>query len=123
VRYLRCPVDHLPSIPELQLLVPQSTASARVPQPARAAGAGRDSPSGSGAARRRERAPLWQDSGFFQDSFFGAESRSDPGPASEFGAISSIVRSGVTVRELNALPDATDPPDTDPNPQPPRTQH
>jgi hypothetical protein len=34
VRYLRCPVDHLPSIPELQLLVPQSAASARGPQPA-----------------------------------------------------------------------------------------
>jgi hypothetical protein len=32
VRYLRCPVDHLPSIPELQLLVPQSSA-ARGPQP------------------------------------------------------------------------------------------
>jgi Ser/Thr protein kinase RdoA (MazF antagonist) len=32
VRYLRCPVDHLPSIPELQLLVPQNTAAARAPQ-------------------------------------------------------------------------------------------
>ena len=32
VRYLRCPVDHLPSIPELQLLVPQSAAAARGPQ-------------------------------------------------------------------------------------------
>ena len=34
VRYLRCPVDHLPSIPELQLLVPQSAAASRGPQPA-----------------------------------------------------------------------------------------
>jgi hypothetical protein len=123
VRYLRCPVDHLPSIPELQLLVPQSTASARAPQPARVADAGRDSPSGTGAARRRERSPLWQDSGFFQDSFFGAESRSDTGPASEFGAISSIVRSGVTVRELNTLPGTTDAPDADPNQPPPRAHH
>ena len=32
--YLRCPVDHLPSIPELQLLVPQTSATARGPQPA-----------------------------------------------------------------------------------------
>ena len=29
VRYLRCPVDHMPSIPELQLLVPQSGSTAR----------------------------------------------------------------------------------------------
>ena len=34
VRYLRCPVDHLPSVAELQLLVPQSAASSRGPQPA-----------------------------------------------------------------------------------------
>ena len=33
VRYLRCPVDHLPSVAELQLLVPQSSA-ARGPQAA-----------------------------------------------------------------------------------------
>ncbi len=36
VRYLRCPVDHLPSIPELQLLVPHSVAASRGPQPAAA---------------------------------------------------------------------------------------
>ena len=29
VRYLRCPVDHLPSVAELQLLVPQSAASSQ----------------------------------------------------------------------------------------------
>lgn len=34
VRYLRCPADHLPSIPELQMLVPQSAVSTRGPQPA-----------------------------------------------------------------------------------------
>ena len=113
VRYLRCPVDHLPSIPELQLLVPQSAASARAPQAARVADAGRDSPSGTGAERRRERSTLWQDSGFFQDSFFGAETRCDTGPASEFGAIGNIVRGGVTVREVDALPGGTDPPDAD----------
>ena len=37
VRYLRCPVDHLPSIPELQLLVPHQMAASRGPQPAAAA--------------------------------------------------------------------------------------
>ena len=82
VRYLRCPVDHLPSIPELQLLVPQSTAAARGPQPASSVDNTRDALAGTGASRRRERSALWQDSGFFQDSFFGAESRSDSGPAS-----------------------------------------
>ncbi len=33
VRYLRCPVDHLPTVAELQLLVPSSAAPARGPQP------------------------------------------------------------------------------------------
>jgi Protein of unknown function (DUF2726) len=123
VRYLRCPVDHLPSIPELQLLVPQSTATARAAQPARGTDSGREAQSGPGATRRRERSPLWQDSGFFQDSFFGAEGRSDSGPASEFGAISSILRGGVTVREVNAPPGDAETPDADPNRPPPRTHH
>ena len=120
VRYLRCPVDHLPSIPELQLLVPQSTASARGPRPAPGTDAERGALMTVTAPRRRERAPLWQDSGFFQDSFFGAESRADSGPVSEFGAISSILRSGVTVRESTPAPGSGEPPDTDPNP---RTHH
>jgi hypothetical protein len=34
VRYLRCPIDHLPSIAELQLLVPQNGQPVRAPQPA-----------------------------------------------------------------------------------------
>jgi hypothetical protein len=34
VRYLRCPADHLPSIPELQLLVPQASSQTRGPQAA-----------------------------------------------------------------------------------------
>ena len=34
VRYLRCQADHLPSIPELQLLVPQQTNASRGPLPA-----------------------------------------------------------------------------------------
>ncbi|MDP3085538.1 MAG: DUF2726 domain-containing protein [Rubrivivax sp.] len=84
VRYLRCPVDHLPSIPELQLLVPHSMASSRGPQPAPTLKTPRDT---SSASRRRERTPLWRDSGFFQDSFFGAESRSDAGAPGEFGSL------------------------------------
>src|SRR5215510_11164975 len=50
VRYLRCPVDHLPSVPELQLLVPQSTASARGPQSPPSVAA-RESSSGASPSR------------------------------------------------------------------------
>jgi hypothetical protein len=93
VRYLRCPVDHLPSIPELQLLVPQSSAASRGPLAAPSFSQPRDSAAGS--SRRRERSVLWQDSGFFQDSFFGPESRSDAGGNSEFGSIGGILRGGL----------------------------
>jgi hypothetical protein len=104
VRYLRCPVDHLPSIPELQLLVPQSMAAARGPQPAPSIDAARDTLARSAAERGSTRSTLWQDSGFFRDSFFGAEGRSDSGAVSEFGTIGSIVRSGVSLREENVPP-------------------
>jgi len=77
VRYLRCPIDHLPSIPELQLLVPQSAAASRGPQPAPAVYRARDSLATAVASRRRERTTLWQDSGFFHDSFFAPDSRGD----------------------------------------------
>ena len=119
VRYLRCPVDHLPSIPELQLLVPQSTAAARGPQAAPGMDTARDSLSGTVAPRRRERSALWQDSGFFQDSFFGAESRSDSGAASEFGSIGSILRGGVAMRDIGAASPGDDSPDGGG----PRTRH
>jgi hypothetical protein len=126
VRYLRCPVDHLPSIPELQLLVPQSTAAARGPQPAPSIDAARDTLARSAAARGSTRSTLWQDSGFFQDSFFGAERRSDSGAASELGAIGSIVRSGVSLPEMN-VPASDDgqegTPEPGPNRPPPRPRH
>ncbi len=95
VRYLQCPVDHLPSVPELQLLVPQSGSSARGPQPAPAHAPARDALGGV-AARRRERPTLWQDSGFMQDSFFGPDARADLGAPSSFGAL----RSGLSVHEI-----------------------
>jgi hypothetical protein len=123
VRYLRCPVDHLPSVPELQLLVPQSTAAARGPQAAPSIDAARDTLSSTVASRRRERSALWQDSGFFQDSFFGAESRSESGTASEFGSIGSILRAGVTAREVSAPPAGEDTPEPDSTRLPPRTHH
>jgi hypothetical protein len=91
VRYLRCPVDQLPSVAELQLLVPSSSAPARGPQPAPAPAANlhqaRDSLSTAVASRRAERTTLWQDSTVFQDSFFAPDSR-DGFSNSEFAPLS-----------------------------------
>jgi Protein of unknown function (DUF2726) len=80
VRYLRCPVDNLPSIAELQLLVPQGASAARGPQPAPSRSRSRDDqsvPASLTPSPRRERATLWQDSTFFQDSFFAPDVRAD----------------------------------------------
>jgi Protein of unknown function (DUF2726) len=77
VRYLRCPVDNLPSVAELQLLVPQAAAASRGPQPAPVQPRTRSEEQSSSVSRRRERAALWQDSSFFQDSFFAPDNRLD----------------------------------------------
>jgi hypothetical protein len=92
VRYLRCPVDHLPSVAELQLLVPSSNAPTRGPQPASPPAANlhqaRDSLSSAVASRRAQRTGLWQDSTVFQDSFFAPDSRLDGFGSSEFAPLS-----------------------------------
>jgi hypothetical protein len=80
VRYLRCALDQLPSMTELQLLVPQ--APSRAPQPSRSAAPGdlrqaSDSLASTVAIRRAERTVLWQESNLFQDSFFAPDSRQD----------------------------------------------
>ncbi|HWH84677.1 MAG TPA: DUF2726 domain-containing protein [Burkholderiaceae bacterium] len=77
VRYLRCPVDQLPSVAELQLLVPSSGNAARGPQPAPTASQSpaRESLPLPAPARRAARPALWQDSTVFQDSFFAPDSR------------------------------------------------
>jgi len=106
IRYLRCPVDHLPSIPELQLLVPQHSGQPRGPQPAPTMHQARDALASAVASRRRQRNALWQDSGFFHDSFFGVETRGGDSTMSDFGAL----RGGMSVREMSA------PGDTTPNP-------
>ncbi len=124
VRYLRCPIDHLPSIPELQLLVPQSAAATRGPQPAPAIYRAHETLTTSVASRRRERTTLWQDSGFFHDSFFSPDRRADA-PGSEHGGLSSGFGS------LQGAPDEgppTVPPrDIDPGatdgPRPPIVRH
>ena len=93
VRYLRCPVDQLPSVAELQLLVPSSGTAARGPQPAPAPAANlhqaRDSLSNTVASRRAERTALWQDSSVFQDSFFAPDSR-DGFSSSEFAPLPNM---------------------------------
>jgi Protein of unknown function (DUF2726) len=108
VRYMRCPVDHLPSIPELQLLVPHSVAASRGPQPAApATHPRREVTPPAPPSRRRERTALWQDSNFFQDSFFAPDNRSDAPGASEFGPLGESGRPGL---EVNEGP-PTEPPD------------
>lgn len=93
VRYLRCPVDHLPSVAELQLLVPQAGAAARGPQASSPAPhslhQARDTLANTVASRRAERTALWQDSSLFQDSFFAPDTR-DGFPGSEYGGLNSV---------------------------------
>ncbi len=91
VRYLRCPVENLPSVAELQLLVPQAGANARGPQAARppthSLDQARDTLASTVANRRAERTALWQDSSLFQDSFFAPDSRVEGSGQSEFGML------------------------------------
>jgi hypothetical protein len=108
IRYLRCPVDHLPSIPELQLLVPQHSGQTRGPLPAPTMSQARDSLSSAVASRRRQRNALWQDSSFFHDSFFGAETRSDA-TVSDFGMLRAAGREGPQSGG-DTTPDPFDPP-------------
>ena len=91
VRYLRCPVQHLPSVAELQLLVPQGAASARGPLPAPSVppaphtlNQARDTLSSTVATKRAARTALWQDSSVFQDSFFAPDNRANGFANSDF---------------------------------------
>ncbi len=102
VRYLRCAPDELPSIPELQLMVPSSGAAARGPQPAPTVPRAGEMVAGTATSRRRERRTLWRDSGFMQDSFFGVDARGDLGVPSGFG---SLRGGSVSMRETPVAPD------------------
>ena len=87
VRYLRCPIDNLPSAGELQLLVPASTAGGRASTGHTAPtdlDEARDSLASTVASRRAQRTALWQDSSRFQDSFFAPDSRQDGFSSSEY---------------------------------------
>jgi hypothetical protein len=92
IRYLRCPVDNLPTAAELQLLVPSGTgATARGPQPGivppRDLDEARDTLASTVASRRKQRTALWQDSSLFQDSFFAPDSRQDSLGNGEFASL------------------------------------
>jgi hypothetical protein len=102
VRYLRCPATKLPTVAELQLLVPQTGPASRGPQPAPAVSEARDHLASTLASRRRERTTLWADSSFMQDSFFGTDGTVEAGAASGFGQLNG---GGVVVREMNLQPD------------------
>ena len=80
VRYLRCPIDKLPSAVELEMLVPVRNSSARGPQAASIPGYPTPAKPklDSATARRVAHASQhrrWQDSAIFQDSFFSAHSK------------------------------------------------
>ena len=111
VRYLRCPVDHLPSVAEVQLLVPQSGTAPRGPQPAPTPAPARnlntasETLSSTVANRRAERTALWQDSTFFQDSFFAPDSRMDGFGGTEFGSLTGRALAGADAeRQRRASP-------------------
>ena len=117
VRYLRCPVDHIPSVPELQLLVPHSTAASRGPLPASVL---REMPAHSAAphperrssSSSNQRATLWQDSGFFQDSFFGADARDamPSGLADYDSAAASVAPPTSIIPDIDLSDDMLEPP-------------
>lgn len=91
VRYLHCSVDNLPSVAELQLLVPSVGAPSRAPQPVSPAvnlHQARDTLANTVATRRAARSSLWQDSTLFQDSFFAPDSQRDSMGNSEFSPLS-----------------------------------
>ncbi|WP_077033666.1 DUF2726 domain-containing protein [Pelomonas sp. KK5] len=76
VRYLRCPLDKLPTAAELQLLVPYGSGHSRGPQAAPSPDRARSGPPRR-ASQDAVRGSLWQDSAMFNDSFFGPDSRFD----------------------------------------------
>jgi hypothetical protein len=88
IRYLSCTPERMPTVTEIQQLVPATGAVATGLSAALDAN-----------ASRRDRKTLWQDSGFIQDSFFGMDGRSEV--RSGFGALGP----GSSGRERSPRPD------------------
>jgi hypothetical protein len=70
VRYLRCAADELPSVPELQALLPVPVLGARTSQSSSSVNQSRERLANTVASRRQERAHQWQDSTSVVDSRF-----------------------------------------------------
>lgn len=112
IRHLKCRADQLPSVAELQLLVPHQGAVARSVPPAAAhtLTEARTTLAHTVRARRAERSALWQDSTFSQDSFFMQDSRMDTNfGQSDFPGLNSVpplqtpTRSRVSAERASAL--------------------
>ena len=108
VRYLRCSADHLPSVAELQMLVPNGPSWNRAPQaapfPSHHLPEARESSVRVTAARRPERSALWKDSALFHDSFFGPEIRGENFSGSDFGLNEEGVSPAVAPRGRSRSP-------------------
>lgn len=93
VRHLKCRADQLPTVAELQLLVPHQGAAARPAPPAAAhtLNEARTTLAHTVRARRAERSALWQDSSHSHDSFFVPDSRMDTAfGQSDFSGLQSV---------------------------------
>jgi hypothetical protein len=103
IRYLRCPAGDLPSMRELQRLVPPSAPAATLAQQPVVASThlteARANLSSTVATRRAERSARWQDSMVFQDSFFAPDTR--PGAGSEFATLVPSTPVGTPERMTN----------------------
>ncbi|MEY8875463.1 MAG: DUF2726 domain-containing protein, partial [Leptothrix sp. (in: b-proteobacteria)] len=79
VRYVKCRSDQLPSVAELQMLVPNPAEASRPLVPSHL----RDQPARRSTLAHAVRAPAsgetpWYESGFSHDSFFAPETQRDP---------------------------------------------
>lgn len=101
VRYVRCSIDRLPSLAELQMLVPSGPAWNRGPQVAPAGPREVRGTSSGVSPRRADRSPLWQDSTVFHDSFFAPESRVDFPGSHEMEINDDVVDAPVDPRGRN----------------------
>jgi hypothetical protein len=99
VRHMVCQSDPLPTVAELQMLVPHSGTATRLPQAVAAPtlNEARDNLASAVASRRAQRTALWQDSSFFQDSFFAMDSRFDAQSATDFTPLVNPDGGGVVV--------------------------
>lgn len=113
VRHLKCQANQLPSMAELQLLVPHQGAAARPAPPAAgySLSEARTTLAHTVRARRAERTALWQDSSFAQDSFFMPDSRIDTFMQSDFHSVPPALHPEIQHR-ATAKPasSATEPP-------------